>query len=70
MRQSLLFGGLENINFNHNRKNLNLKLYEFGKTYHKEGDKYKEIRNLQIICTGNIMEDNWNSTAKNIDFFI
>ena len=69
MRQSLLFGGLENINFNHNRKNLNLKLYEFGKTYHKEGDKYKEIRNLQIICTGNIMEDNWNSTAKNIDFF-
>lgn len=69
MRQSLIFGGLENISFNHNRKNFNLKLYEFGKTYHKKDNKYKEIRNLQIICTGNIKQDNWNSSSKKIDFF-
>ena len=35
MRQSLLFGGLENIAYNQNRKNSDLKLYEFGNTYHK-----------------------------------
>ena len=34
MRQSLLFSGLENIAHNINRKNTDLKLYEFGKTYH------------------------------------
>ena len=69
MRQSLLFGGLENVSFNQNRKNFNLKLYEFGKTYFKDEDKYKEVNNLQLICTGNIKEDNWNSKPSNIDFF-
>ena len=34
MRQSLLFGGLETIVHNYNRKQHNLKLYEFGNTYH------------------------------------
>ena len=33
MRQSLLFSGLEAINYNINRKNSDLKLFEFGKTY-------------------------------------
>ena len=50
MRQSLLFSGLENIAYNINRKNQNLKLFEFGKTYmfnKKEGidnplKQYKE----------------------------
>ena len=39
MRQSLLFGGLETIAYNINRKNSNLRLFEFGKayTFHKKG---------------------------------
>ena len=38
MRQSLLFGGLETIAYNINRKNSNLRLFEFGKayTFHKK----------------------------------
>ena len=41
MRQSLLFGGLETIAYNINRKNNSLKLYEFGKayTFHKKKEK-------------------------------
>jgi phenylalanyl-tRNA synthetase beta chain len=35
MRQSLLFSGLEAISYNINRKNGDLKLFEFGKSYHK-----------------------------------
>ena len=35
MRQSLLFSGLEAISYNINRKNSDLKLFEFGKSYHK-----------------------------------
>ena len=49
MRQSLLFGGLETIAYNINRKNSNLRLFEFGKAYtfhKKEGEnhlkQYKE----------------------------
>ena len=60
MRQTLLFGGLENISYNINRKNNNLKLFEFGKsyTYHKkEGidnqlKQNKEEELLALIITG------------------
>ena len=43
MRQSLLFGGLETIAYNINRKNSNLRLFEFGKAYtfhKKEGENH------------------------------
>ena len=39
MRQSLLFGGLESIQRNANRKNADLKLYEFGNCYHYDKSK-------------------------------
>jgi phenylalanyl-tRNA synthetase beta chain len=34
LRQSLVYGGLESVLYNINRKNPDLKLYEFGKSYH------------------------------------
>ena len=41
LRQSLLFGALEAIAYNQNRKTGNVKFYEFGKTYQKnEGGVY------------------------------
>ena len=39
MRQTLLFGGLESIQRNANRKNADLKFYEFGNCYHYDADK-------------------------------
>ncbi len=39
MRQTLLFGGLESIQRNANRKNTDLKFYEFGNCYHYDKDK-------------------------------
>ena len=47
MRQSLLFGGLETIAYNINRKNSNLRLFEFGKayTFHKKEGCDKENKN-------------------------
>ena len=44
MRQSLLFGGLETIAYNINRKNSNLRLFEFVKAYtfhKKEGENHR-----------------------------
>ena len=49
MRQSLLFSGLENIVYNINRKNADLKLYEFGKTYHQYKE-YTENRKLILLA--------------------
>ena len=46
LRQSLLFGGLESIQRNANRKNADLKLYEFGNCYHYKGLADERIRGL------------------------
>ena len=39
MRQTLLFGGLESIAHNANRKNADLKFFEFGNCYYFDADK-------------------------------
>ena len=77
MRQTLLFGGLENISYNINRKNNNLKLFEFGKSYtfhKKEGidnplKQYKEEDLLALFITGNKNNLNWNAKETKTDFF-
>lgn len=77
MRQSLLFGGLENIAYNINRKNGNLKLYEFGKSYtfHKKESQddplkqYHEEDRLALFITGNKTPLSWNSKENRSDFF-
>ena len=68
MRQSLLFSGLENIAYNINRKNADLKLYEFGKTYHQY-KKYTENRKLMLLACGKQKAENWNNKNDKIDLF-
>ena len=70
MRQNLLFGGLDTLRYNINRKSDRLKLYEFGKTYFRtEEGKYKEIKRLSLFMTGTKQSENWQSKSSNVDFF-
>ena len=69
LRQSLLFGGLESIAFNLNRKSADVFLYEFGKIYNCYGDEFVEERQLALWMTGNKQEENWNVGAQKVDFF-
>lgn len=69
LRQSMLFSGLEAISHNINRKNLNLKFFEFGKTYHKFLDKRIENKHLSLFLTGKQEDDNWYATQNKSDFF-
>ena len=68
MRQTLLFGGLENIAYNVNRRNSDLKFYEFGNCYYynadnkKEGETlaaYTEDFHLSMWLTGNKQAQSW-----------
>jgi phenylalanyl-tRNA synthetase beta chain len=52
MRQTLLFGGLESIAFNRNRKNGDLKLYEFGNCYFYEAGRKAENETLKEYAEG------------------
>ena len=70
MRQSMLFSGLEAVSYNINRKNSDLKLFEFGKTYHKLPSGYDEPKHLSLFLTGNNSPKSWSNNQKLSDFFI
>jgi phenylalanyl-tRNA synthetase beta chain len=77
MRQTLLFGGLSSIIWNINRKNLDLKLYEFGHSYfyHKSDQQYPRVGNysekasLDLFISGNTGRQSWNFKTNSSDFF-
>lgn len=69
MRQNMLLSALEAVSYNHNRKKHDLKLFEFGKTYHNEQNKKVENKHLSITVTGNKNIGHWNVAEKKSDFF-
>jgi phenylalanyl-tRNA synthetase beta chain len=76
MRQTLLFGGLEAIARNINRKNPDLKFYETGNCYsYKEIQSpnplnaYKEDSRIALFLTGDEHPLSWDRKAKHSDFF-
>jgi phenylalanyl-tRNA synthetase beta chain len=70
MRQSLLFSGLEALSYNINRRNADLKFFEFGKTYHKLPSGYEENKHLTLLITGNRNQESWTNVQKPSDFFL
>ncbi len=70
LRPSMLETGLETVAHNLNRRNLDLLLFEFGKTYSTEGPgKYTETEHLCLYITGRNGEDSWKSKAAAADFY-
>lgn len=69
LRQSILFSGLEAVSYNINRRRSNLKLFEFGKTYHDYNNKREELKHLTLFATGNKNSENWTATSQKSDFF-
>ena len=70
MRPSMLHTALEVISFNINRKNYNLKFFEFGKTYSTPGEeKYNEVFHLSLYLTGQINETHWKNKAIASDIY-
>ena len=70
MRPSLLQTGLEVVAYNINRKNGELKLYEFGKIYNSNAvGHYNEINHLALYVTGNINNGNWQQKDAKADFY-
>lgn len=78
MRQTLLFGGLESIAYNINRKHQDLKFYEFGNCYTHQMSKtppedllnnYHESMHLGIWLTGNKTYPSWTRATEKSTFF-
>lgn len=69
MRQSLLQPALESVAYNQNRKNADLKFYEFGKTYHLIGEKYVERPRLLVLISGAKQTEQWNQITAPSNFY-
>lgn len=77
LRQSLLFGGLEAISYNQNRRISDQKIYEFGNIYRKTDTttsnagvkNYFEEKHLMMLATGNIYTENWDVESGKADFY-
>jgi phenylalanyl-tRNA synthetase beta chain len=78
MRATLLFGGLESIQHNANRKNADLKFFEFGNCYHFNAEKrnpekvlaaYSEELHLGLWITGKRVSNSWTHPDENTSVY-
>ena len=69
MRQSMLFNALEVLSFNSNRKISDLKLFEFGKTYHQYDTGRQEPKHLSLLVSGLKNDENWALASSKSTFF-
>lgn len=77
LRQTLLFNGLEAIQYNINRQNANLQLFEYGRCYQATGKEntnyplagYKEGPRFGLFLTGNLIEGTWMEEDKKSSLF-
>ncbi|MEM7551931.1 MAG: phenylalanine--tRNA ligase subunit beta [Bacteroidota bacterium] len=68
MRQTPIYSGLEAIAHNVNRKNKNLKFFEFSKTYKSINEKYKEKNLLCLFLTGDLNRESWKEKTKTVQY--
>ncbi len=68
MRQTLLFSGLEVLAHNINRRQPDLKCFEFGTIYYKAETGYQENRRLAIFHSGNRSAESWTEPSKSFGF--
>jgi phenylalanyl-tRNA synthetase beta chain len=77
MRQTMLYGGLETLAYNQNRKITDCKLFEFGNCYSlslqqedkSSLDKYIEENHLNVFITGRAKKENWNVSGRKADIY-
>ena len=78
MRQTLLFGGLQNVEFNIKHKNKNIHFFEFGNCYTRNIDnkkddeilsEYKEDYRLGLWISGKRIENSWAHADENTSVF-
>lgn len=78
LRQTMIFTGLEVCSYNINRRQKDLKLFEFGKIYWKNANApssgdvtatYKEEERLALYVTGNYETENWQNKPRAVSYF-
>ncbi len=70
MRPEMMVSGLLSVVHNHNRQQHNVALYEYGKSYRKDGDDFAETEYLTVFLSGKRRAESWRHDFKTaMDFF-
>jgi phenylalanyl-tRNA synthetase beta chain len=70
MRPEMMVSGLLSVIHNHNRQQQNVALYEYGKSYRKDGDDFAETEYLTVFLSGKRRAESWRHDFKTaMDFF-
>ncbi|MFY8036909.1 MAG: phenylalanine--tRNA ligase subunit beta, partial [Cyclobacteriaceae bacterium] len=74
LRQTMLFTGLEVVAYNINRKQKDVKLFEFGKIYWKDAtkngqEKYQEEERLALYMSGSFETENWQNASRAVSYY-
>ena len=69
LRQTMLFTGLEVCTHNINRRQRDLKFFEFGKIYWKDEGGYQEEERLALYMSGNLEPENWQVKPRKVTYF-
>ncbi len=70
MRPSMAYTALETVINNQNRQQLNLRLFENGRSFAKNGDDFKETDHLSLTMVGDQLEESWmNDEKRSLSFY-
>jgi phenylalanyl-tRNA synthetase beta chain len=77
LRTSLLSGALEVVAYNQNRKEFNLKMYEYGRVYSVLSvdkslpvtERFREVEKLALLITGDLYPENWKYQSRPGDIY-
>jgi phenylalanyl-tRNA synthetase beta chain len=69
MRMSMLYSGLEMLQYNSNRRTSDIKCYEYGFTYTTENGKYVEVPHISVFMTGMKQGESWSQPQQPATFF-
>ncbi|MGM1429798.1 phenylalanine--tRNA ligase subunit beta [Sphingobacterium lactis] len=69
MRQNLLFSALVAVGYNQKRKNGDLRLFEYGRSYNLENEQYVERQLFGITLAGKKDREQWNNQDRSVNFY-
>ncbi len=69
LRNSLVFSGLEAIQYNRNRQHPTMRFFELGQVYTAGDEGHKQERKLSVFVTGKKVQGHWSEKDKGFSFF-
>ena len=69
MRSSLLGGLIANLQFNLNRNQARVRLFEIGCCFFRDGNSNNQSENLAGLCYGDVVPEQWGESSRAIDFY-